>query len=51
MIELVFYGRQGGYYDSLMSNQVKHPFWLEDMIVPATPFIAGDVVLILSRTI
>ena len=21
-----------------MSYQVKHPFWLKDMIVPATPF-------------
>jgi hypothetical protein len=31
-------GLRRGYCNSTMSNQVKHPFWLKDMIVPATPF-------------
>ena len=38
MKELLLDGRQLVHYNSLMSYQVKHPFWLKDMIVPATPF-------------
>jgi len=38
MTELLLDGRQQSYCNSLMTYQVKHPFWLKDMIVPATPF-------------